>query len=86
MYDRLRNKSKLTPEEVRDLIPWMQQVSTGGVRRLDAELALQSIEAIQKFAKSSSKVNCVLIGLTTVIGILTAVLVYYTYLLAQVPR
>jgi len=85
--NRLRsNIAKLTPEEVRDLFPWMNQISETGMRRLNSELSLQNIEAVQKFEKSSSRLTWWLIGLTVVLVVLTVVTAAYTVVLARAPH
>jgi hypothetical protein len=82
--NRLRtDTAKLTPKEVRDLMPYMNQISEAGMRRLNSELALQNLEAVQKFEKSSSRLTWWLIGLTGVLVILTIVIAAYTSLLAR---
>ena len=78
------DSSKLTQEEVRDLMPWMRQISEAGMRRLNAELALQNLEATQQFERSSSKLTRWLVGLTVVLVALTVVIAYYTSLLARI--
>ena len=80
------DNSRLTPQEVRDLMPWMRQISEAGMRHMNAELALQNLEAIQKFERSSSKLTGWLIGLTVVLVLLTGVLVEYAILLERVTR
>ncbi len=82
----LSNTSPLTREEVRDLMQWMNQISTGGIRRLEAELALQSIQAVQKFETSSTRLTFWLIVLTAVLVALTGVISYFTVLLAGMPK
>jgi len=77
--------SKLTQQEVRDLTPWMRQISDAGVRRLNAELALQNLESIQKFERSSSLTRW-LIWLTGVVVVLTVIIAYYTFLLARIAH
>src|SRR6266446_375696 len=70
--NRLRtNSAKLTAEEVRDLMPHMNQISETGMRRLKAELALQDIEAVQKFETSGSNLTKWVIGLTVALVIFT---------------
>ena len=80
---RLKNPAKLTEQEVRDLIEWMHQIGESGMRRLNAQLALQNIEAVQKFEASSSNLTNWLIWLTIVLVALTIVITYYTYVLAH---
>jgi hypothetical protein len=55
--DRLANPAPLTSEEIRDLFPWMNQVSESGMRRLNAHLALENLEAVRKFELSSIKLT-----------------------------
>lgn len=80
------DNSPLTQQEVRDLMPWMNQLSTGAVRRLEAELALQNIEAVQNFERSSSKLTNVLIWLTAALVLLTGVIAYLTVFLIRLPK
>ena len=75
--------SPLTAEEIRDLIPWMAPIGPGGIRRLEAELVLQTIQAVQKFGKSSSRLTRWLIVLTVVLVGLTAVITCFTILLSR---
>jgi len=77
------NSSKLTPSEVRDLIPWVSLVSEKGMRRLHVELLLQDLEAVQQFERSSSRLSRWLLVLTIVLVALTAVMTFYTYLLVR---
>ena len=56
------------------------------VRRLNSELSLQNIEAVQKFEKSSSRLTWWLIGLTVVLVVLTVVTAAYTVVLARAPH
>ena len=83
METRLRNPAKLTSQEIRDLIPWMNQISEVGMRRLTVELSLQNLEAVQKFEKSSSTLTWWLIGLTGALVLLTVAVVYYSHVLAH---
>jgi hypothetical protein len=54
--NRLRaNPDRITPQEWRDLMQWIPDASGLAIKRVDAELALQNIEAVQKFERSSSK-------------------------------
>src|SRR5260370_39813043 len=53
--NRLGNSSPVSSEEIRQLLQWMNQISETGMRRLNAHLVLQNLEAVQKFEKSSSK-------------------------------
>lgn len=81
--NRLANPAPLTSEEIRDLFPHLNQVSESGMRRLNAHLALENLEAVQKFEESSSKLTKWLIGLTVVLVILTIVIACYTVVLAR---
>ncbi len=80
------DKSPLTGEEVRDLMPWMNLLGTGAVRRLQAELALQTIQAVQSFDRSSRKLSSWMIAFTVVLILLTTAITYFTVLLARMPR
>ena|SRR5712692_9385696 len=77
------NATKLTPQEVRDLMVWMHQISAAGMRRLDAELSLQNLEATQRFEQSSRKLTKWLISLTAVLVALTLIIAYFSFLLAH---
>ena len=83
---RLLEILKLTPQEVHDLFPWMRQISEGGMRRLHVELDLQTLEAIQKFESSSSRLTGWLIALSVILVVLTVVIAFYTVLLARATR
>jgi hypothetical protein len=83
---RLKDPAKLAPQEVRDLIPHMNQISETGLRRLNAELALQNLETVQQFEKSSSRLTQWLIGLTVVLLLLTGVIAWYSYVLARAEK
>jgi hypothetical protein len=85
--NRLRgNPDRITPQEWRDLMPWIHDVSGLSIKRVDAELALQNIEAVQKFEQSSSMLTWWLIGMTGALVVMTAALVYYTYVLAKLAH
>jgi hypothetical protein len=64
----------------------MNQISEGAMRRLDSELALQNLEAVQEFEKSSSRLTLWLLGLTVVLTVLTVVIAFYTVALARTPH
>jgi len=81
--NRLANSAPLTPQETRDLIPWMNQISETGMRRLTAHSVLQSLEAAQKFDRLSSKLAKFLIGPTIVLAVLTIAILYNSF--APVP-
>jgi len=83
---RLVTESPLTEQEVRDLIPWMRQIGESGMRRLNSELALQNLEAVQKFERSSSRLTWWLIGLTGALVLLTIVIACYTVQLARIAH
>ena len=85
--NRLRgNPAKITPQEWRDLMQWIPDASGLAIKRVDAELALQNIEAVQKFEQSSSILTWWLIGMTGALVLMTAALVYYTYVLTKMVR
>jgi len=54
---RLRNPAPLTEQEIQDLMEWMPLLSTGSVRRLDAESALKQLKAIKQFDKTSAEIG-----------------------------
>jgi hypothetical protein len=80
---RLADPNPLTSEEIRDLFPWMNQILETGMRRLNAQLALQNLEAVRKFELSSIKLTKWLIWLTAVLVFLTIVIACYTVVLAR---
>jgi hypothetical protein len=80
---RLANADQLTRQEIRDLIPWLGTITEAGNRRLNTELFLQNIEAVQRFESSSSKLTKWLLGLTIALVVLTGILIYFTVLLAR---
>lgn len=75
------DKTELTEKEVRDLFEWLHQISESGMRRLNAELALQNLKAVQKFEQSSSRLTKWLIVFTVVLTALTLALVGLTVML-----
>jgi hypothetical protein len=84
---RLRtNMAELTAQEVRDLMEWTHQLSIAAERRLSTELALQNIEAVQKFDESSSKLTKWIIGMTVILVVLTIVIAYYSFVLGQAEK
>lgn len=74
----------LTEQDVRDLMPHIRVISEGGMRRLNAELALKNLGAVQKFEQSSSRLTGWLIGLTAALVLLTIVIACLTFLLARI--
>ena len=60
----------------------MNQILETGIRRLNAQLALQNLEAVRKFKQSSSKLTKWLIGFTVVLVILTIAITFYTVVLS----
>lgn len=82
----LNDSTELRPEEVRDLLPHMPNLSVAGERRLNAELSLQNLQAVQQFEKSSSELTRWLIGLTAALVLLTFAVVYFSYVLAQAGK
>jgi hypothetical protein len=80
---RLADPALLTAQEVGDLFEWMNQISETGMRRLNSQLALQNLDAVQKFEKISTKLTKWLIGLTAVLVVLTIVIACYTVVLAR---
>ena len=79
----LGDSSKLTPQEVRDLMPWMHLIGKPSMHRLYAELSLQNLEVVQQFERSSSRLSRWMTGLTVVLVVLTSLIAYYTYLLVS---
>ena len=75
--NRLLQETTLTPQEVRDLIPWMNQINERGMRRLNVELSIQNLQAVQQFERSSSKLTYWMIGLTAALVVLTIALLYH---------
>src|ERR1700693_4441686 len=76
---RLLDPSRLEPREIRDLIEWMGQISERGMRRLNIELSLQNLDAVQRFEHSSSSLTKWLIGLTIALVILLVVVAGSTF-------
>ncbi len=81
--NRLANPAPLTSEEIRDLFPHLNQVSESGMRRLNAHLALENLEAVRKFEQSSGRLTKGLIWLTVVLVVLTILIAWYTLVLAR---
>jgi hypothetical protein len=81
--NRLANPALLTSEEIRDLFPHLNQVSESGMRRLNAHLALENLEAVRKFELSSIKLTKWMIWLTAVLVFLTIVIACYTVVLGR---
>jgi len=81
--NRLANPAPLTSEEIRELFPHLNQVSESGMRRLNAHLALENLEAVRRFELSSIKLTKWLIWLTAVLVFLTIVIACYTVVLAR---
>jgi hypothetical protein len=50
-----QNPAPLSDEEMIDLYPWMQGLTTGAAHRLNTELALRTGQAIARFDKNSNK-------------------------------
>ncbi len=80
---RLRDPANLTSQEVRDLMPWVHQISMIGERRLTAELALWNLEAVQRFERSSNKLTKYLAWVTVALVLLTVAIAYYSFVLAK---
>ena len=70
--------SRLTTQEIRDLLRYVRQISEGGLRRLYVELSLQNLEAIQQFERSSSRLSRWLTCLTVVLVVLTGIIAVFT--------
>src|SRR5580692_3018428 len=51
-----QNPAPLSDQEIIDLYPWMQQLTTGAAHRLNAELALRTIQSIGSFDENSGRV------------------------------
>ena len=74
----LKDPSRLTEQDIRDLIPWIRDFDSHMAQRLHVELSLQNIEAIQKFDRSSSKLSSRIGRLTYVLVFLTIVIAIFT--------
>lgn len=81
--NRLGDPTPLTPQEIRELLPWTNQIGEPGIRRLTAQLALQSHEAVQKFERSSGRLTKWLIALTLVVAVLAIMVGYASFVLAH---
>lgn len=84
--NRLGDPTPLTPQEIRELLPWMHQIGELGIRRLTAQLALQSHEAARKFERSSGRLTKWLIALTLALAVLAIMVGYATFVLANLDR
>ncbi len=80
---RLRDPANLTSRELRDLMPWVHQISIIGERRLTVELALWNLEAVQRFERSSNRLTKYLIWITVALVLLTVALAYCGFVLAK---
>ena len=74
--NRLGNPAALTAQEVRELLPWMNQITEAGMRRLHAQLALHNLEAAQKFEQTSGRLTKSLLALVAVLVLLAVALGY----------
>ena len=84
--NRLGDPTPLNPQEVRELLPWMNQLGESGMRRFHAQLALQSFEAVQKFARSTARLTRWLAALTVMLVILTSAAVYDIFIPTHLER
>ena len=84
--NRLGDPTPLNPQEVRELQPWMNQIGEPGMRRLHVQLAMQSLEAVQKVSHSTSRLTKWLVALTVVLAVLTILTVYGFFTPAQFEK
>ena len=84
--NRLGDPTPLTPQEVRDLLPWMNQIGDSGMRHFHAQLALRSFEAVQKFERSTVRLTRWLTGLTLLLLVLTILTLYGIFAPAHLER
>jgi len=75
-YRLNQDATPLTDQEIQDLYPWMQQLGTGAIRRLEAELSLRNIQAVRQFDKSSGRIGKWSLWLNVALFILTIVAVW----------
>lgn len=64
------NPSPLTEDEIRALLPHFMGLNNSGKVRLQTELSLIQVAAIEQFDASSTKLGNRMLGLTWAIGIL----------------
>lgn len=79
--NRLGDPTPLTPQEVRELLPWMNQIGETGMRWLAGRLALQSLETGHKFEWSINRLRKWLVALAIVFVVLTVATVYNSFVL-----
>ncbi len=82
----MKDTSPLSEQELQEIMPYTNLISGGAMRRLEIELALRTIQAVQSFDKSSTKLSRRLLWLTWVLVILTGVITYFTILLAILTK
>jgi hypothetical protein len=70
---RLRNPTPLSEQEIQDLMEWLPFLSTGSVRRLEAESALKQLKAIKQFDATSGKIGKLGLWLNGALFFLTVV-------------
>ncbi len=79
---RLGDSTPLTETEIQGLMEWVGTLSSGAIRRLDAESALQGLKAIRQFDKSSYKVATwglavnIALFILTIAAVLIAIISY----------
>jgi hypothetical protein len=54
---RLKDAAQLNEVDIKKLVPWLGFLSAGGVRRLEAELAVGNIQAVRQLDESSRRVG-----------------------------
>jgi|SRR5579872_5270076 len=85
---RLSTPAPLTDEEVRDLLPWARNLSTSTRERLQAELSVihlaalqrqeklvtRQLESFDRFDQATTKANRLMIGFTAAVTFMTLVM------------
>lgn len=70
---RLRNPTPLSEQEIQDLMEWLPFLSTGSVRRLEAESALKQLKAIKQFDATSGRIGKLGLWVNGALFVLTVV-------------
>lgn len=66
---RLTDSTPLNVNEVRDLMPWLGAIRESGRTRLNVELAIRNLQAVEKFDKSSTRLAWAIALLTLILAI-----------------
>ncbi|MDP9267750.1 MAG: hypothetical protein M3P27_05420 [Acidobacteriota bacterium] len=72
VYERLKGPEPLNEAEVRGMLPFLGVLNAEATRRIEADLALQTISAVRGFDRSSQRLSRWLLWLTVAIAVMTA--------------